>query len=124
MKFQLRDWELTDAPQMVKLLNNPEVTDHIRLKYPYPCTLDDARMFIRKSKNQHTKNQISQAIVVDNCIAGAINLIFQGDGVYESGEIEFWLGEPYSGKGLVTRALEKLCYNYTHIPWMIHLSIV
>lgn len=109
MKFQLRAWELTDAPKIVPLANNPQVAGHLRNTFPYPYTLDDAHLFILKTKTQFRQKQISQAIVIDNQVAGSISLLRQDDIGCKSGELGFWLGESYWGKGITTQSIIELC---------------
>jgi len=111
MEFELRDWKLKDAENIVHYANNPKVAETLRNAFPHPYTLDDAHTFISQSIHQNKTIQSIKAIAVDGEAIGSIGLILQGDVSCKSGELGFWLGESFWGKGIMTKAIIQACDN-------------
>ena len=109
MKFELRDWKLSDAQSIVPLANNEKIAGNLRNTFPYPYTLDDAHLFITKSIHQNKRKQLNKAIIINDSASGSISLLKQDDVSCKSGELGFWLGEPYWGQGIMTEAINQIC---------------
>ncbi|KNZ41589.1 GNAT family N-acetyltransferase [Acetobacterium bakii] len=109
MEFKLRDWKLNDAESIVPYANNPKVAGNLRNTFPYPYTLDDAHLFITKSIHLNKRKQLNKAIVIADSAVGSISLLMQEDVSCKSGELGFWLGEPFWGKGIMTEAIVQVC---------------
>ena len=109
MEFKLRDWKLKDAESIVPLANNEKIAGNLRNTFPYPYTLDDAHLFISKSIHQNKRMQWNKAIIIDDSASGSISLLMQEDVSCKSGELGFWLGEPYWGKGIMKHAITQIC---------------
>jgi ribosomal-protein-alanine N-acetyltransferase len=107
--YILRPWKLSDAESIVPLANNKKIAGNLRDTFPYPYTLDDAHIFITKSLQLNKRKQLNQAIVVDESPVGSISLLSQDDVSCRSGELGFWLGEPYWGKGIMVSAIKQIC---------------
>lgn len=109
MEFKLRDWKLNDAESIVPYANNPKVAGNLRNTFPYPYTLDDAHLFITKSIHLNKRKQLNKAIVIADSAVGSISLLMQEDVSCKSGELGFWLGELFWGKGIMTEAITEIC---------------
>lgn len=109
MEFKLRDWKLSDAESIVPLANNEKIAGNLRNTFPYPYTLDDAHLFITKSIHQHKRKQINKAIEIEGAASGSISLLMQEDVSCKSGELGFWLGEPFWGQGIMAQAITQMC---------------
>jgi ribosomal-protein-alanine N-acetyltransferase len=109
MKFNLREWRLNDAQNIVPLANNEKIAGNLRNAFPYPYTLDDAHLFITKSMHQNKRRQLNKAIEIEELASGSISLLTQDDISCKSGELGFWLGEPFWGKGIMSAAVEQVC---------------
>ncbi|MBC3889041.1 GNAT family N-acetyltransferase [Acetobacterium paludosum] len=109
MEFKLRDWKLSDAEGIVSLANNQKIAGNLRNTFPYPYTLDDAHLFITKSIHSHKRNHLNKAIEIDGSPSGSISLLMQEDVSCKSGELGFWLGEPFWGKGIMADAITQIC---------------
>lgn len=109
MEFKLRNWKLSDAEEIVPLANNPKIAGNLRNTFPYPYTLDDAHIFITKSTHQHKRKQLNQAVEIDGAASGSISLLMQEDVSCRSGELGFWLGEPFWGQAIMSRAITQIC---------------
>lgn len=76
MKFELRDWKLDDAENLVRYANNPKVAC---LKYlPITLHLDDAHRFIDQCMHRDQTKQSIKAIVIDNEPIGSVGLLLPG----------------------------------------------
>ena len=88
--------------------NNPKIAANLRDVFPSPYTLADARAYITGCAACEEK-QLCRAIVIDGRAAGSIG-VFLGDDVYRrSGELGYWLAEPYWGRGIMTLAAKQIC---------------
>lgn len=109
MEFKLRDWKLSDAESIVPLANNEKIAGNLRNTFPYPYTLDDAHLFITKGIHLHKRKQINKAIEIEGAASGSISLLMQEDVSCKSGELGFWLGEPFWGQGIMAQAITQMC---------------
>ncbi len=110
----LRSWEDGDVNDLVEGLNNINVAKWMA-GVPYPYTEDDAKSFIKKSKNQDEETKISLAIVLkenDKVIGGTeITNINRKDGTAGGG---IWLNEDFQKNGYGTEAFStkiKYCFD-------------
>ena len=109
MKWNLRKWELGDAPAVAKYADNPRIACNLRDAFPQPYTLADAQWYIGDCMEKEGSGQFCCAIVVDGEAAGSVG-VFRGSDVYcKSGELGYWLAEPYWGRGIMTEAVMQVC---------------
>lgn len=102
----LRNFELEDAKRIALLANNKKIWINLRDAFPHPYSQEDAVQFIEKCRKR--KPQSVFAIIYDDELCGSIG-IFQMQDVYrKSAEIGYWIGEEYWGKGIATKAVEKI----------------
>ena len=104
--FFLRPLRMSDKESLTRNANNRKIWCTVRDRFPHPYTLQDAEEFLRPRE---------QALpVTDFCIEykqeciGCIGIIPQTDVYRRSAEIGYWLGEPFWGKGIATRAVQQL----------------
>jgi [ribosomal protein S5]-alanine N-acetyltransferase len=100
----LRHFELADAQRIALLLNNKNVWDNLRDYIPYPYSENDAVEYINFCNSQKPPTYF--AIEYNGECVGSIGLILQHDVYRKSAEIGYWIGEPYWGKGIVSKAVE------------------
>jgi ribosomal-protein-alanine N-acetyltransferase len=55
------------------------------------------------------RNHLYKAIEIAGSPAGSISLLMQEDVSCKSGELGFWLGEPFWGNGIMSRAIDQMC---------------
>lgn len=111
--FQLRSWKIEDAESVARAADNPKIAKNLRNVFPSPYSLEDAIWFIRDciSHEEETgeKRQLTYAIVVDKQAVGSIGVFVKEDVYEKSGELGYWLSEEYWGRGIMTRAIERIC---------------
>src|SRR5690606_18367998 len=92
-----------DAAALARLANNKKVWDHVRDYFPHPYSEDDARAFI--DMVQREAPPLTFAIEHSGELCGVVGLVRQADVYRLNAEIGYWLGEPYWGRGIATRAV-------------------
>lgn len=108
--FSLRSFRGTDAPSFVRYANNRNISRNLRDGFPYPYGLEDAQRFLGKMEN----NPLVLCVVVDGEAVGGIG-IHPFDDVYRRGaELGYWLGEPFWGRGIMTRAVRAITEHAFH----------
>ena len=103
---QLRRLQPEDAPQLAILANNKKIWDHLRDFLPHPYLETDAVEFINSTLREDPHQNF--AITYKEELCGVIGIIAQEDVYKKSGEVGYWIGEPYWGKGIATEAVKKI----------------
>lgn len=103
---KIRNWHSADAGYLARYANNRNVWRNLRDAFPHPYTLSDAREFIRFASFGHPPTHF--AIEIDGVAAGSIGLVLRSDVYRRTAEIGYWLGEPFWGQGIATRAVTGL----------------
>ena len=103
-KIKIRPLELSDKAELAKLANNKKIWDNLRDYIPFPYTENDAEFFINLTKNEDP----IQTFGIENNgeLSGVIGLVVQKDVYQKSAEIGYWIGEPFWGNGIATKAVE------------------
>ncbi len=102
----LRPFRQEDAPRLAELANNEKIAVNLRDGFPHPYTPEDAEKFIEMALSK--PDQIF-AIEYQGEYVGNIGVHLKSD-VYRLGaEIGYFLGEPYWGKGIMTKAVKLVC---------------
>lgn len=118
-KCILREWRPEDAASLAKYADNFEIWRYMRDGFPHPYTEADAQTFI--SMAIHSSGIGYFAIEVDGEAVGGMGFIPLRDVERVSGEVGYWLGEPFWGKGIVADAMKGMVeYIFTHTK-LLHL---
>ena len=113
LQFALRSWQEDDADSLAHFANNPEIAKNLRDAFPHPYTLDDAHTFI----NMASKSTSIFAIEIAGKACGGIGLHPQQDIYRLNAEMGYWLGQPFWGQGIVSRAINHVVrYGFEHLP--------
>lgn len=105
-KFTLRKATMKDAQSIAKYANNKKIADNLTT-LPSPYSLKDAREYIKRCQKRYKQKEpdsFNLGIEINKEIVGMI-------GVHEikhehKAEIGYWLGEPFWGKGIMSRAVK------------------
>ena len=109
MLCELRNWKLSDAPDLAETLSNKNVQDRLRDGIPYPYTEQDGRDYIRAMLSAEKNDTFSFAITAGGKAVGSIGVFRQQNIHRRTGELGYYLAEPYWGKGIMTEAVRQIC---------------
>lgn len=113
-QIKLREWRSSDAKRLVALANNENLAENLLDTFPNPYTLANAEQWIEHCQNE--KKNILLAIEYKGEFVGGIGAHFKDDIHRYSVELGYWIGEPYWGQGIASKAInsfsEYLFSNY------------
>jgi len=89
--------------ELAEIANDIDVWKNVRDMFPHPYTIKDAQFFIDQITSKPTN--FIKGIFYNKRLAGVIGVHSQTDIYRKSGELGYWLGRPYWGKGLATEAV-------------------
>jgi len=101
--FTLRGWLHGDEKSLQKHADNPRVSAFLMDRFPYPYTIQDAIAWVNFIQNRQPLTNF--AIVIDNEACGGIAIDLMINANSKTGEIGYWLAEPYWGRGIATEAV-------------------
>lgn len=104
--FRLRRFSPADMGSLAYHANNANIAVRLQDRFPHPYTEADARQFIEYARSAEMESVF--AIEVDGEAAGAVGIMFQQDVYSQSGELGYWLGEEYWGRGIVSQAVKAM----------------
>ncbi len=99
----MRPYVAEDAAALARHANNRAVWITLRDRFPHPYTMEDAVSFLRIATTQQPTCDFAIATADD--VIGGIGLQRQSDVHRLTAEIGYWLGEPYWGRGIASRAV-------------------
>lgn len=102
----LRSAQPDDAVALAALANDRHVWRNMRDLFPHPHTLQHAQEFIeRQSKPSPSRIFV---IEVGGAVAGACGVHPLTDVYARGAEVGYWLGAPFHGRGVATKAVGAL----------------
>lgn len=117
----LRQLRESDAQSLAINANNPGIARNLRDQFPSPYKLEDAQAFIKFT--QSGQPDIHLAIDVNGGDAvGVIGVRFRDDVHRLTGEVGYWIGENFWGRGIVTEALDALTDHVFQSTALIRLD--
>jgi RimJ/RimL family protein N-acetyltransferase len=106
-EVRLRPWLATDKASLVRYANNRNVWINLRDLFPHPYTEADASAWlVRCAAAREPLTHL--AIEFQGEAIGGIGFNFLSDVNRKTGEIGYWLGEPFWGRGIATYALGRM----------------
>ena len=103
MDYKLRPWKITDLTSLVHYANNYKIARNLTDKFPYPYTEEKGRWFIEFARSNEPNHIM--AIDVGGEAVGGIGIHPQEDIECKNAEMGYWIGEPFWGKGIMTKAI-------------------
>lgn len=95
-----------DPHQLQVMADNYEIARYLKDIFPHPYTLKDAHAFLQLA-NEGMMGYCF-AIYAGNLFAGIGSIQPQQDIYKVSGEIGYWIGQPFQGRGYGTETVKKL----------------
>lgn len=109
MNISIREWQISDAKDLVAAINNERVLDNLRDGIPYPYTVKDAKEFIDATLSAKKDTQYAFVITYDDKVIGSIS-VFRKDNVHKlTAELGYYIAESYWGRGIATLAVKQIC---------------
>lgn len=109
MNVELRKWKPSDASDLAKIISNKKIQDNLRDGIPYPYTQTDAEFFINEMLNAAPDKIYPFAITANGELAGSIAVYRQDNIHFRTGELGYYIGERFWGKGIGTAAVKQIC---------------
>lgn len=104
-EFKLRSWEKHDLNNLIKYADNLKIARNMTDMFPHPYSEKDGIAFIEFALT--TESARIFAIEVDGVAAGGIGIHPQHDIHRKNAELGYWLGEPFWGMGIISRAIQQ-----------------
>lgn len=104
--FILRPLKKSDIKSIAYHANNKLVWKNLRDQFPFPYFERDAENFIKLFEGKSPVTVF--AIDVNGEAIGAAAIVLKDDVYRLNGEIGYWLGQEYWGKGIATLAVAEL----------------
>ena len=101
--LRVRSWGRADLDALVRYANNPRIAANLRDQFPHPYTRSAAASYLNGVREAEVET--SFAIEYANEAVGGIGFRPGTDISRCSAEIGYWLGEPFWGQGLTSRAV-------------------
>ncbi len=118
--YCIRSLSVADVDAITKYANNRNVWRNLRDLFPHPYHRHDALRFISDTAARDPESAF--AIANSNEAIGVIGFHAQDDVLRRSAEVGYWLGEPFWGKGIATRALVVVCARIFEQPDIVRLT--
>lgn len=99
----LRKFNGGDAPLIAQLANDRDVWVNLRDRFPHPYELAHGEAFVASAAAENPP--VHLAICVDDRAVGSVGLSLGKDVERVSAEIGYWLGKPFWGRGITSKAL-------------------
>ncbi|MCJ7554360.1 MAG: GNAT family N-acetyltransferase [Ignavibacteriaceae bacterium] len=104
--YIIRSYEKSDKDALINYGNNYNVFKHLKNTFPHPYTEDDAILWLTSCAAQNPETCF--AIADENELIGGIGFHLREDVFKHNAEIGYWIGEPFWGKHIVSRALKEM----------------
>ena len=103
----LRPFAEADLDDLVVQANDPEVARWLRNRFPHPYTRQDGEDWIAHKRAEDPPT--SFAIVLDDRIIGGIGIDIKEDVYHRTGEVGYWVGRAWWGRGIASAAVPAIC---------------
>lgn len=100
----IRPWQPGDEARLCRIANNRRVWRNLTDRFPHPYEIQHAREWIARA-DRDPENAQHFAVIADGELAGGVGFERLPDLGARTAEIGYWVGEPFWGRGIATRAL-------------------
>ncbi|WP_347861816.1 GNAT family N-acetyltransferase [Salimicrobium sp. PL1-032A] len=106
-RLTLRPYTIKDAAEVSALADDKEIAD--RTFVPHPYTVEDAKAWISTHAEGIEKGSFYPLAMIDKKskeLTGTMTL--RVNGKHRNGELAYWVGQPFWGKGLASEAAQRI----------------
>ena len=100
---RIRSWENRDVERLPIVANDMRVARYLRHRFPHPYTSEDAARWLALVADSPDATHF--AIEVDGTLAGAVGIERLTQEHVGVGDLGYWLGHAYWGRGIATSAV-------------------
>ena len=109
MDYGLREWRITDAPELARFLSNKNILDKLRDGPTFPYSVKDAEAYIVQLLASVPGSSFCFAVTDNDKAIGNIGA-FRGNNIHsQTAELGYYLDEEYWGKGIITNGVKDVC---------------
>jgi RimJ/RimL family protein N-acetyltransferase len=101
--LHIRPWRKSDLEALLRYANNPKIAANLRDQFPHPYTRRDALDYLEYVRTMDVP--MSFAIEQGGEAIGGIGFKLGVDIARLSVEMGYWVGEPFWGRGIASRAV-------------------
>ncbi len=101
--LRVRSWRKNDLDTLVRHANNPKIAANLRDQFPNPYTRSAGIAYLADVRSAEVET--SFAVEYADEAVGGIGFKLGTDIARISAEMGYWLGEPFWGRGLTSRAV-------------------
>lgn len=105
-EYKIRSYEKSDIDALIKYANNINVSRWLKNTFPFPYTKNEAIVWLANCAAQYPETNF--AIANEESLIGGIGLKLNDDVFINNAEIGYWLGEPFWGKHIATKAVREI----------------
>jgi ribosomal-protein-alanine N-acetyltransferase len=113
----IREWRLDDAPSLTRHANNRRVWLGLRDFFPHPYAIENGNEFLRQATAEKPTTKF--CIDIEDAAAGGIGIRIGEDVHRHVGQLGYWLGEEFWGRGIMTEAVSEFV-NYCFKKFPLH----
>jgi ribosomal-protein-alanine N-acetyltransferase len=101
--IHVRPWRKSDLESLLRYANNPKIAANLRDQFPYPYTRRDGLEYLNYVREMDVP--MSFAVEHGGEAIGGIGFKLGTDIARISVEMGYWIGEPFWGRGIASRAV-------------------
>jgi len=113
----IREYRPDDAESLAKHANNRRVWLGLRDLFPHPYAIENAHEFLRRATAEKPTTKF--CIDIEGATAGGIGIRIGEDVHRHVGQLGYWLGEEFWGRGIMTEAVSEFV-NYCFKKFPLH----
>ena len=104
----LRAVEEEDAPDLLPIMNDPDVTENLLLPHPYPEERVNQWILSGRESLQHAERYEIAVVRKDTGRAIGVCSLYRVSREHLSAELVYWIGKEHWGKGYITEAARRV----------------
>ena len=109
MKYELHRWKEKYVSLLPRYAGDSGMFENMPDDFPRPFTQESARRFMDSRQLAEDSEEYARAIIIDGEVAGSVLIRRLSGSRRCCASVEFWLGEPFRERGIMSAALREAC---------------